>query len=73
MSTPATGTSRSPRLRDGLLVAAGGTGLAIEALLNGTDRPTLLLIYLALAFLPAILRVDESKPRSRTSKPRSRV
>lgn len=52
--------------RDSVLFAAGLLGIANEALFNGAERPTLLILYAAMVGLPAFLAVDrhaaEHKP-----------
>jgi hypothetical protein len=48
-----------PRLRDIILFFSGLIGVAYEALAQGAERPTLLLLYAAMMGLPAFLRQDE--------------
>jgi hypothetical protein len=48
-------------LRDIILFFAGLAGVANEALAQGAERPTLLLLYAAMMGLPAFLRKDEKE------------
>jgi hypothetical protein len=49
--------------RDSILFAAGLCGIGYETVINGAERPTLLILFGAMVGLPAFLRVDErSKP-----------
>lgn len=45
--------------RDTILFAAGLSGIAYETILEGGDRPTLLILFGAMVGLPAFLRTDE--------------
>lgn len=45
--------------RDTILFVVGLAGIVYEAVVSGTDRPTLLILYAAMVGLPAFLRSDE--------------
>ena len=47
--------------RDTVLFIAGLVGIGNEATSQGTDRPTLLILFGAMVGLPAFLRSDEAK------------
>lgn len=50
-----------PRVRDIALFVAGIAGIAHETLLEKAERPTLLLLFAAMAGLPTFLRADEKR------------
>lgn len=45
--------------RDSILFAVGLLGIAYETILEGGDKPTLLILFGAMVGLPAFLRTDE--------------
>jgi hypothetical protein len=57
MTTPARRTFRVSR--DTILFAVGLLGIAYETLVEGGDKPTLLVLFGAMVGLPAFLRTDE--------------
>lgn len=63
-------SERLPRItRDGVLFTAGLLGVMNEALLrDGTERPTLLVLFAAMMGLPVFLRQDE-KPNDKKTPP----
>ena len=50
-----------PTVRDMLLFMGGLAGIAHETLVTDVERPTLLLLFAAMAGLPAFLRSDERR------------
>lgn len=46
-------------MRDVLLFAAGLAGVIHETLVEGAERPTLLLLFAAMLGLPAFIRADD--------------
>ena len=47
--------------RDSVLFVVGLAGIGYETLVQGGDRPTLLVLFGAMVGLPAFLRTDEKK------------
>jgi hypothetical protein len=47
--------------RDTILFVSGLAGIIYETLINGGDKPTLLILFGAMVGLPAFLRADELK------------
>jgi len=61
---------RSRITRDGVLFTAGLLGVMNEALLrDGTERPTLLVLFAAMMGLPVFLRQDEKHKDDDTKPP----
>ena len=50
-----------PWWRDIILFFGGLAGIVNETMRQGTERPTLLLLFAAMAGLPAFLRSDERR------------
>ena len=54
----------SPRLgawRSGIIFCVGIGGIIYVTITEGTDRPTLLILFAAMIGLPAFLLIDEGK------------
>ena len=49
--------------RDSILFVAGLAGIGYETLAQAGERPTLLLLFAAMAGLPAFLTTDESRKK----------
>lgn len=54
------------RWRDSILFAAGLGLIVHEAVRDGAERPTLLILYAAMIGLPAFLRADEKRTQRET-------
>lgn len=58
---------RTKLTRDAILFAAGLAGLVHETVIAATERPTLIIAFLAMMGLPAFLRTDEKQSHDETS------
>jgi hypothetical protein len=55
-----------------LLFLGGMAGIAYETVAEGTDRPTLLLLFAAMIGLPFVVRADQKSRPSEDERPRER-